>query len=416
MIAVPHASRRRRGRFAGLLTLLVLLAGCGVQARAAPGAGPRPASVAASTPRSATRHYEYVFVDYAMYVYDIDHGQRLVGQRSLPGIAEIRGVAADLRTHMLYISHGGDGGGNGHGSLAKYDLLTNRVIWDVRYDRGVDSVAVSRDGSRLFLPDGELSTDGIWAVLDARTGAVIGRIRGGDGPHNTIVGLSGRRVYLGPRNSPYLTVASTATDRVIKRIGPLFSGVRPFTINGSETLAYTTATGLLGFQVSSIVTGRVLRTVKFGRRFHYDPATFPLTAPSHGISLSPDGRELWVLDTPNAYVHVFDVSGVPQHAPSRLADIRLSHSFAGDQSECSVDCERDGWLQHSLSGCFVYVGDTGGVVSTVSFRRVAFLPALRNSREMLEIDWRAGVPVATSTRTGLDYVTPRSRRRATRCR
>src|SRR5205807_643278 len=85
-----------------------------------------------------------------------------------------------------------------------------------------------RHGARVYLPDGGFSTDGTWLVLDARTGAVIGSIRGGDGPHNTVVGLSGRWVYLGPRNSPYLAVASTASDRVIRRIGPLFSGVRPF--------------------------------------------------------------------------------------------------------------------------------------------------------------------------------------------
>jgi hypothetical protein len=243
-------------------------------------------------------------------------------------------------------------------------------------------------------------------------------MRAGDGPHNTIVSLDGRRVYLGPRNSPYLSVASTASDHIIRRIGPLYSGVRPFTINASQTLAYTTATGLLGFQVSSIHTGRVLYTVRFAHRFEarYDPSTFFLTAPSHGISLSPNGRQLWVLDTPNAYVHVFDVSGLPGRPPRPVADIALSDSFAGVQSDCSYDCEREGWLQQSLSGCFVYVGDSGDVLSAVTLRRVGYLPALRNSREMLEIDWRAGVPVATSTRSSIGYPNARSRPSRRTCR
>ena len=220
--------------------------------------------------------------------------------------------------------------------------------------------------------------------------------RNGDtaSPHETIVGLSGKRVYLGGRNWPYLEVASTATDRVVKRIGRLRSGVRPFTINGQETIAYTTATGVLGFQVSSIRTGRVLFNSGFCSRFPLNPATARSSAPSHGVSLTPNERQLWVMDSPNQYVHVFDVSQVPVRRPRRIADIRLAHTLTGD-----------GWIQVSRSGCFVYVGDSGEVLSTKSFRPVAFLPALSSTKESLEIDWRHGLPVATSTRTGLGYVT-----------
>jgi hypothetical protein len=391
--------------------LLVCAAACG---SALPKQSP-PTARLASRHAPVTQHYEYVFLDDLMEVYDIDHGDRLIGQVALPGIEGIRGVDADIANGMLYISHGGDGGGS-NGSLAAYDLVGNRVAWDRAYDHGIDSFALSRDGRRIYMPDGELSSDGVWWVLDARTGSEIGQINGGTGPHNTIVGLSGRRVYLGGRDYSYLDMASTATRRVTRRIGPLISSVRPFTINGRETLAYTTATGFLGFQVSSITTGRVLYTETFGRRFGYDPATFPASAPSHGISLSPDERQLWVIDTPNAYVHVFDVSGVPDRRPHRIADIRMSDAFDGQQARCSYDCVRDGWLQHSLNGCLVFVGDSGDVLSTRTFRQIGYIPALRDSREMLEVDWRRGRPVATTTRSGLGYVTGPRRPRPPSCR
>ncbi|HEY3021310.1 MAG TPA: hypothetical protein VGJ32_14025 [Solirubrobacteraceae bacterium] len=367
------------------------------------------AAVLAFSASADVRHYEYVFPDGQMDVYDIDHGHRLVEHRAFPGVRGIRGVAASPATHALYISHGGDGGSNGSGSLLKYDLVAKRVVWDRSYPSGIDSMAISRDGARIYMPTGEQSPSGIWNVIDAGAGDVIGRIHAGAGPHNTIVGLRGTRVYLGGRNHRYLEVADTASDRVVKRIGPLRSGVRPFTINGRETIAYTTATGFLGFQVSSIATGRVLATVTFGRRFSWDPSTFGPTAPSHGISLSPDERRLWVLDAPNSYVHVFDVSRVPRRRPRPIADVRLSHPMTGDESPCSYDCARDGWIQHSRSGRFVYVGDSGDVISTSTFKRVAYLPPLRNTRKHLEIDWRGGVPVATTTRSGLGYVTGRGR-------
>jgi DNA-binding beta-propeller fold protein YncE len=365
-----------------------------------PGMTPAAASLA----DHATHHYLYVFPDQAMYVYDIDHGHRLVQQVSLPGISGIRGVAASPDTHTLYIAYGGDAGTASHGSVIAYDLLTGAVRWRRTYDRGIDSLAVDRTGRVLYVPDGELSTDGVWSVVDAASGAALGQINGGSGPHNTVVGASGRRVYLGGRSASYLDVASTATGRIIKRIGPLHAGLRPFTVDGADRLAFTTGTGVLGFQVSSIRTGKVLYTEGFGPRFGYDPATFAPSAPSHGISLSPNQRQLWVIDAPNDYVHVFDVAGLPSRAPRRIADIRLRHDLTGSEAGCSYDCARDGWLLHSRSGCYVYVGDSGEVISTVTRREVAFLPALRDTRKYVEIDWRAGVPVSTTGRQGLGYV------------
>src|SRR6202042_1896315 len=90
---------------------------------------------------------------------------------------------------------------------------------------------------------------------------------------------------------------------------------------------------------------------------------------------------------------VLDVSRMPQRAPRLIASISLAHPLTND-----------GWLQHSSSGCFVYVGDSGDVLSAATFRPVAFLPALRQTKEMLEIDWRNGIPVATTSRTGIGYV------------
>lgn len=377
-----------------------------------------PASVWHRAVSGAGVHrFEYVFPDGQMFVYEIDHSFKLVQRLPLPDDDGVRGVALSPRTDVLYVSHGGDGGANGTGSLLAFDLRRDKVIWDRAYSFGIDSMAIDPSGRRIYMPDGELSSDGVWYVLNAATGRQVGRINtgagtGDNGPHNTVVGSSGRYVYLGDRNyaksgSNYLYMASTATDHVIRRMGPLKSGVRPFTVNGRETIAYTTATGFLGFQVSSLVTGKVLYTSGFGPGFRYDPASFSPSAPSHGISLSPDGRQLWVLDGPNSYVHAFDVSRVPGGPPRQIADVRLPHRLIDDESACAYDCARDGWLQNSLDGCYLFVGDTGDVINTRTHRAVAFLPAMRDTRKMLEIDWRNGQPIATSGRSGIGYVARR---------
>ena len=336
-----------------------------------------------------------------MDVYDMDHGQALVQHVALPTGAGVRGVVASPVTHMLYVSYGSDSGAGG--SLLEYDLLAQRIVWQKTYAHGIDSMAITPDGKTIYMPDGEASSDGKWYIVDANSGNDTGVIIGGTGPHNTLVSLNGKHVYLGSRYTPYLTVVDTATNQVIQKIGPLKGdGVRPFTINGRETLAYMSTTGFLGFQVGDIQTGKILYTVPI-QGFNWDGSG--ATDPSHGISLSPDEKELYVLDWANNYVHVFDVSQVPASAPRQVADIRLSRSMHHNESPCAYDCLADGWLQHSADGRFVYVGDAGDVIDTASRKVVANLDTLYNSRKMLEIDWQNGVPIFTTSRQGMGYVT-----------
>jgi DNA-binding beta-propeller fold protein YncE len=349
------------------------------------------------------RHLEYVLLDGSIVVYDIDHGHRQVDTIPLPQTAAgVRGVTADPASRALFISYGGDGGVRGNGSVLRWDLLTHQTAWDRHYGHGIDSLAVSDDGKTLFVPDGELASDGVWHVVSAATGDETGTIQGGAGAHNTVA--RGTRVYMGGRDHDELEVYDTAQAKIVAEAGPLKSGVRPFTVNARGNLAFTTATGFLGFQVSDLDRGKVLYTQQFAG-FTFDPKTFPASAPSHGISLSPDEHEVYVVDGPNSVIHVFDVRGLPAAPPRPVADIALAHPFSGAESPCAYDCARDGWVQHSRDGRFVYVGDSGDVIDTATRTVVAFLPALRESRKHLEIDWRGDDVVATSTRHGLGYAT-----------
>ncbi len=378
--------------------LLVLLAGCGSQASvrvlfrssAAPGAA------------SGFRRYEYVFPDGEIDVFEAHPPFRLVERISVPAAHSLRGVAVSPVTHTLYLSVGGNGGASGNGALVAYDLLRNRVLWRRKFPTGTDSLAVTPDGRTLFVPEGEKTMDDLWYVVDARTGEVTHKIHAAPGPHNTIVSPDGKLVYLGPRNSRFLVVASTRTDQVVKRVGPLKGGVRPFTVDVQRGLAYTTATGFLGFQVSSLRTGRLLYTVPVSG-FHGGGS---LGTPSHGISLTPDGKRLAVIDVPNSYVHVYDVAQVPRRPPRRIADIALHPSMQGKEVPCGGDCGRAGWLQNSLDGRYLWVADDGDVIATATNKVIAFVPALSNSRYLFELDWQGGLPVRTSTRSGIARETP----------
>ena len=402
--AIRHATRRTYVVAAADVgsTLRVSVIAANAAGRSKPALSAHTAVVGGRAPTAGAgvQRLEYVFDDGLISAYDIDRGLRLVKTISLPQTnAGIRGATVAPSTHMLFISYGGDGGGNGNGSVLAYDLLAERVVWTVHLNSGIDSGAVSPDASRLYVPSGENSASGIWNILKAANGAIVGTIRAGAGPHNTILSADGRFVYLGGRNHNYLGVYETASGRV-REVGPLAGGVRPFTVNGANTLAFTTATGVAGFQVSSIASGHVLYSISFGPM----PAGFPYTAPSHGISLSPDERQLYVIDAARKLVRAYDVSGVAHGvAPRELGAIHVA-GWNGRESPCAYDCGQDGWLQHSLDGRYVFVGDSGEVIETAIGRVIATLPTLANTRKSLEIDWQNGAPQATSGRSGVGYV------------
>ncbi len=396
---IRHQAAAILGAAVIVLAGAVVVASCGSGSADARGSRTGQSEASLSRHARTTRHFLYVVDDREVWVYDIDRRNKLVGTIGLPQIEKPRGVVASPSTRRLYVSYGGQGGSSGTGSLLAYDLLRNRVIWVRHYHTGVDSMAITPNGRTIYMPQGEAPSDtsSSWSIIDATTGTVTGSINAGLRPHNTIMGLNGRFVYLGAVASPYLYVASTATNAVVRKIGPLHGpgAGRPFTINGSQTLAFNTATSFLGFQVSSIKTGHVLYSVA-PPGFTWNPQTFGGRTPDHGISLSPDERELYLIDTPNGYVHVFDVRGLPAAPPRDVANIKLAHPPPVD-----------GWLLHSRDGHYVYVGVAGDVIDTRTRRIVAFLPPLQRTADYLEIDWRAGRPVAATSRSGVGYVLSR---------
>jgi sugar lactone lactonase YvrE len=341
---------------------------------------------------SAVQHLEYVLQDQTISVYDIDHGFAALAPIELSQLADgVRGVTTAPTTHVLFIAHGGDGGGSGNGSVLAYDMVAKTVLWDKRYSSGIDSLAISHDGQTLYVPSGENDSSGNWNIVSAATGAITGTITAGAGAHDGVMSADGVTLLLGGRNHAQLEWYNTATHQ-LRSSDALVNGVRPLTINGNDSRAFTTATGFDGFQEIDLNTGHVLFTEQ---QASY-PGGFQYSTASHGISLSPDSKTLYVLDTVNNTVHVWDVTGTPV----QKANISVQ-ALTGNQAQCAYDCARDGWIQTSTDGHYVFVGDSGDVIDTSTNTVVGHIGNLRDSRETIEVDWSGGVPVSTSTRQGV---------------
>jgi hypothetical protein len=315
---------------------------------------------------------DYVqFGGHGVLVFDIDDGHKFVKRIACRGLAasgkpeNVKGVCASAETGLLHIA-----------TLSKLqclDLVTEKVLWEKSYPGGCDRMALSPDGQTMYLPTLEKDD---WHVINARTGEVIGKISPKSGAHNTVYGPDGRWCYCAGLRSPLLTVADTASHIVARTIGPFSAPIRPFTINGSQTLAFCCVNDLLGFEIGDLRTGKMIHRVEL-------PGTkFPVArhgCPSHGIALTPDETEVWVTAAHDRKLHVFDVTTTPPK-PIATIDVR----------------DEPGWITMSIDGRLTY-SSTGEVIDTQTKKVLTTLTDEEGrpvqSEKMLEIDLRDGKAV-----------------------
>ena len=123
-------------------------------------------------------------------------------------------------------------------------------------------MAISPDGKILYVPQLE-GPD--WHVVNAANGDVIATIETKSGSHNTIYSADGAHVYLAGLKSPLLSVADPKTHKVTSTVGPFDNVIRPFTVNGSNTLVFVNVNGLLGFEVGDHADGQEALPGRGGR-------------------------------------------------------------------------------------------------------------------------------------------------------
>jgi len=374
---------------------------------AAPSAGTDPAQAASS---EDVRRLLYVAVPglrrylehggHGLLVFDMDDGYRFVKRIPTAGLlrketrapdgsmtpagqpSNVKGIAVSLATNSVYISN--------LETMQRIDLATEKVVWEHEYDGGADRMAISPDGLTIYLPSLEKEH---WHVVDAQSGAVLHTVHSGNsGAHNTIFGLDGRAVYLGGLRTNSLGVVDPKTHRVVRQIGPLGGPVRPFTINGRQTLAYINVNGLLGFEVADIRSGKLLHRIDVTKEGFEAKPPLRHGVFSHGVGLTPDETEVWVVDGANEMVHVYDNTVMP---PVYKQSVKLR--------------KQPGWISFSLDGRHAFA-PTGEIIDVATKKIVAQLVdetgALIKSEKMVEIHLApGGRAVRAGDQFGLGRVT-----------
>jgi len=346
-------------------------------------------SAAAIDHAAAVKRYLYVAVpgirDYLGYgghgilVFDIDNNHRFVKRITTKGFhpdnrpSNVKGVAVSIPLNSIFIST--------IESLQRIDLATDKLIWEKPFEGGCDRMSISPDGRTMWLPSFE---KGFWNVVDCATGELIKKIDVYKRAHNTICGPSGKNVYLDDIASPWLYIADARKQELVNKVGPFANFIRPFTINGKETLVYVTVDSLLGFEVGDLTNGKKLDHVEV-KGWNMGPVRRHGN-PSHGIALTPDEKEIWLADGHNMRLHVFNAVKPYQ----QLTTIPLQ--------------DMPGWVSFSIDGKYVYPS-SGEVIETKTRKIITTLQdEFHNnvaSEKMVQINFTGIKAVKTGDQFGI---------------
>jgi hypothetical protein len=203
--------------------------------------------------------------------------------------------------------------------------------------------------------------------------------------------LDGKEAYLAGLKAPLLTIADTREHKAVRTVGPFSGSIRPFTINGLQTLVFANVNGCLGFEIGDLKTGQKLHRVEVSG-YKQGPIKRH-GCPSHGIGLAPDEKEVWVVDAFNQSIHIFDNTVMP---PRQVRSVKVR--------------DEPGWVTFSIDGKLAYPS-TGEVIEVATRKIVATLSDEKGrdvqSEKLLEIDFDNGKPIRNGDQFGLGRVIDR---------
>lgn len=272
-------------------------------------------------------------------VLDVNHGWTFVKRIPTWNYAasmspeQVSGMAASPVTNMAYVA--------ARGRLGAIDLATDRMVWSTTLDgKCCERPQVTPDG-KIVVVGSDLRD--YWYEVNAKTGKLIGILHAPEsvGTHNLNLSADGKVAFMSPNNK-VMTISDVKTRKIIRTIR-FPDNIRVFVLNKNSSRIYSNVNNFLGYVVADVNTGRILQKVEVTSvpwRTEWFSASRPYVfhgTPSHGIAITPDGKEIWLDDAMFDKIHVF--SNTPH--PREIDTINLT------QPPC--------WITIGLDGKYAYV-------------------------------------------------------------
>lgn len=226
------------------------------------------------------------------------------------------------------------------------DMNSFKVVGDIKAGERVHGVCTDPEGKRLFLT---IETDHTLRIIDTSTQTQIGLVRVSGKPNECAVTPNGKYVAVPIRDGDVVDIVDVAEKKVVKSLPikephnavntgsnrymyvssmgsgeidlidfdkmdyvahiPAGGRPRPYVISPDGKTLYVALANLHGFTIVDIASQKVLERVQM-------PSQHPNLRPlkfetqdtlTHGLALTPDGKELWVTSLLDDCVYIYDV-------------------------------------------------------------------------------------------------------------
>jgi YVTN family beta-propeller protein len=238
------------------------------------------------------------------------------------------------------------------------DTKTGKLIRKAPLSGHPNNIAISKDGKHLFVAI--VQAPGAVDVVDTESMQRIKTIPTKGGIHNTYVTPDGRYAIAGSIVGKMLTVIDPNSLTIAWEI-PFDLGVRPIAFeknaDGSTHRMFVQLSGYDGFAVVDFDAHKEIRRIANP----HEPGGGHAEggAPSHGIGITPDGKELWVNSSPNNGIFVYS-----------LPDLKVTGYVATG--------EVPDWVTFTPDGKRIFVANSGSnsvsIIDTASRKEVARVP------------------------------------------
>ncbi|MFZ5780337.1 MAG: autotransporter domain-containing protein [Pseudomonadota bacterium] len=183
----------------------------------------------------------------------------------------------------------------GSNRLQVIDSASRSVVQTVTTAAGPLGVAVSPDGTTLYISDKSAGTVSVYAIAAATgllTQTASVNLPAGAGPRDLTVSPDGGKLYVVDQNQDRVVVVDTATNTVTATVS---TGLQPINIaiNPSGTRAYVTNTTSGNLTVIDTSTNSVVTTLAVG-------------SGSWGVAVAPNGRYFYATDRGANTISIFD--------------------------------------------------------------------------------------------------------------
>ncbi len=298
-------------------------------------------------------------------------------------------------------------------NITVIDLKALKVVGDIQVGYRVHGAAVEADGRRLFTT---IESEKTLKVIDTRTDRILDTIKLTERPNQCAVTPNGKFIGVPIRGGDSVDIVDIAQKKVVKNLPvklphncynaqnnnhifvtsmgdhkvnlidlktmstiaeiPVGGVPRPLAVTPDEKTMYVALSDLHGFVIVDIPRRRVVQKVELPRPPAGAQPLVPHTL-THGLELTPDGKELWVTSMVGDGVYVYD-----------LATKKFSHKIATGKAP--------DWLTFSPDGKYCCVSNAGSddcsIIDTKTRQEVARLKVGKTPKRLVV----ASVAIAAS--------------------